>query len=100
MREYTNLPDLLSRETNSRMPRAAAGMIKTEFTKAHPTATAFVLYKSGAAWTVIPAGPDESIKNIAQAARTRTLHGRAVAYCPREFVPSAPAVNPFATQES
>lgn len=99
MRKYSDLFTLISRETNSKIPRAASQMIKTTFNEKHPTATAFVLFKTRSDWTVVPVGPNEAITTTAEADKTRTSHGRAIAYCPREPVPVGRAVNPFAVAE-
>lgn len=95
MRNYANLQTLLSRETNSRIPRAAARMIESQFNEKHNTATDFVLFKLGANWTVLPVGPNEAFPTIAQAARAKTSHGRAIAHCPRS-PQTVKRPNPFA----
>lgn len=83
MRIYDDLETMLRKETNSRIPRSASSMLKMQFTEKHPNSTAFVLFKSGTRWEVLPAGPAETYRNISQAAISHPQGGRAVAWCHR-----------------
>jgi len=83
MRTYSTLQDLLTKETASIAPRSAARKIETAIQSQHPTATDLVLFAAGPNWIVLPVGPDEPLRNTAQAARTKVSGKRPVAYCPR-----------------
>lgn len=83
MRKYDTLPDLLTKETQNPAPKSAARRIETAIQTEHPTATDLVLFTAGSQWIVLPVGPDEQLRNTAQAARTRVSGKSPVAYCPR-----------------
>lgn len=83
MRQYSTLPELLTKETTNPAPKSAARRIETAISTQHKTATHLVLFAAGSQWIVLPVGPDEPLRNTAQAARTKVSGKSPVAYCPR-----------------
>lgn len=83
MRTYSSLTDLLTKETANPAPKSAARRIETAIQSEHPTATDLVLFAAGEQWIVLPVGPNEPLRNTAQAARTKVSGKSPIAYCPR-----------------
>jgi hypothetical protein len=90
LRTYSNLIELVTKETKHIAPKSAARKIEEQISRENPGATALVLFKAGdGSWMVLPVGPNEKLHSPIQASRTKISGKSPVAYCVRNSTPPA-----------